>query len=227
MGVLFIVLEHDIALGWVDYQLRLINQYIEMIERDYNHPSIIAWVILNESWGVGNADKDKRMVDYIASMYFLIKSIDPTRLIIDNDGWWHTISDVCTKHFYLDTKLLSKNFDEEKLISYDPIVPDCYLEPYHYNDEPIVYSEIGAYGLDYYGEGTKDFFYQVFNSPEELLTKIKNLLKEFDGRKEWIHGFCYTELYDQFQEINGLLTLDRKPKFPPHKLKKILNDMFY
>ncbi len=211
-----------------DSQLRLMNQYIEMIERDYNHPSIITWVILNEGWGVGNADKDKRMVDYIASMCFLIKSIDPTRIIIDNAGWWHTISDVCTKHFYLDTKLLPKNFDEEKSIkSPDPIVPDCYLEPYHYNDEPIVYSEIGGYGLDYYEKGTKDFFYPVFSSPEELLTKITNLLKEFDRRKEWIHGFCYTELYDQFQEINGLLTFDREPKFPPHKLKEKLDTMFY
>ena len=132
------------------------------------------------------------------------------------------------KHFYLDTKLLPKNFDEEKSIkSPDPIVPDCYLEPYHYNDEPIVYSEIGGYGLDYYEKGTKDFFYPVFSSPEELLTKITNLLKEFDRRKEWIHGFCYTELYDQFQEINGLLTFDREPKFSPHKLKEKLDTMFY
>ena len=52
-------------------------------------------------------------------------------------------------------------------------------------------------------------------------------MKEFDKRKQWIHGFCYTELYDQFQEINGLLTFNREPKFPPSKLKEEIDKLFY
>jgi len=62
---------------------------------------------------------------------------------------------------------------------------------------------------------------------DELFQSLIDLLNEFDKRKNWIQGFCYTELYDQFQEINGLLTLNREPKFPPSKLKTKLDKMFY
>jgi beta-galactosidase len=62
---------------------------------------------------------------------------------------------------------------------------------------------------------------------DDLFEKILNLMGEFDKRKNWIHGFCYTELYDQFQEINGFLTFEREPKFPPSKLKAKLEKMFY
>ncbi|MHA1507383.1 MAG: glycoside hydrolase family 2 protein, partial [Promethearchaeota archaeon] len=64
----------------VKSQLRLINEFIAEIERDYNHPSIIAWVPLNEGWGVSGAEKDPKRGYYTSSLYFLIKSIDSTRL---------------------------------------------------------------------------------------------------------------------------------------------------
>ncbi|MFW9882548.1 MAG: glycoside hydrolase family 2, partial [Candidatus Thorarchaeota archaeon] len=67
----------------------------------------------------------------------------------------------------------------------------------------------------------------LLESGEELLDKTINLFKEFEKRKSWIQGFCYTELYDQFQEINGLLTINRVPKFPPSKLKEHLEKIFY
>ncbi|MFX0070872.1 MAG: glycoside hydrolase family 2 protein [Candidatus Hermodarchaeota archaeon] len=209
-------------------ELRFINQSIEMIERDYNHPSIIAWVLLNEGWGVNNAEKDKRMVDFTVSLYYLIKSIDPTRLIIDDDGWWHTKTDLCTKHFYLPLKFLPKNFNEElKFEGYGRAIPKFYLKPFQYLDEPIIYSEIGGYGLDYDNSSEKKYSYGEYKNAEELFDAVLILLKEFDARKKWIHGFCYTELYDQFQEINGLLTMHRKPKFPPEQLKKELDKLFY
>ena len=208
--------------------LRFITQYVEMIERDYNHPSIIAWVLLNEGWGVNRAEQDKRMVDYTISLYYFIKSIDPTRIIIDDDGWWHTKTDICTKHFYLDISLLPKDFDEERNFKeYKPFIPKFYHEPYEYFNEPIIYSEVGGYGLDFYGN-TKNIFCQgKTKSSKELFERILALLKELDKRKNWIQGFCYTELYDQFQEINGLLTFDRIPKFPIENLKEELNKLFY
>ena len=209
-------------------QVRFFNQYVEMITRDYNHPSIVAWVLLNEGWGVNRAEQDKRMVNYSVSLYYFIKSIDPTRLIIDDDGWWHTKTDICTKHFYLDLKLLPKNYEEEiNFKEYEPFIPKFYLDPFEYSGEPIIYSEIGGFGFDYFQNLKNTFCQAKVRSSDELFEKIVNLLKAFDKRKDWIQGFCYTELYDQFQEINGLLTIDRVPKFLPEKLKKEISKLFY
>ena len=57
------------------------------MERDYNHPSIIAWVPLNESWGVPNIQIDKLQQQHALTMYHLSKSLDPMRPVISNDGW--------------------------------------------------------------------------------------------------------------------------------------------
>lgn len=212
----------------VKSQLRLINEFVAEIERDYNHPSIIAWVPLNEGWGVSGAEKDPKRGYYTSSLYFLIKSIDSTRLIIDDDGWWHTEhNDICTRHFYSTTDLLPATLDEE-ISSHKTSAPKPYLKPSEYKGEPIIYSEIGGFGFDFKEDISKKWGYGgLIEDPEELFEKVLTLLKEFDVRKEWIQGFCYTELYDQFQEINGLLTFDREPKFPPKKLKEKLDAMFY
>ena len=103
-----------------------------------------------------------------------------------------------------------------------------YLKPFSYSDEAIIYSEIGGFGFRLVKGDKKSWGYgNLMGSSEELLLKLITLFVEFDKRKSWIHGFCYTELYDQFQEINGLLTLNRDPKFPPAKLKEELDKMFY
>jgi len=212
----------------VKSQLRLINEFVAEIERDYNHPSIIAWVPLNEGWGVSGAEKDPKRGYYTSSLYFLIKSIDPTRLIIDDDGWWHTEhNDICTRHFYSTTDLLPATLDEE-ISSHKTSVPKPYLKPSEYRGEPIIYSEIGGIGYDFEDKIDRKWGYgRLIEDSEDFFEKVLALLKEFDKRKEWIQGFCYTELYDQFQEINGLLTFEREPKFPPHKLKERLDTMFF
>ena len=212
----------------VKSQLRLINEFVAEVERDYNHPSIIVWVPLNEGWGISGAEKDPKRGFYTSALYFLIKSIDPTRLIIDDDGWWHTENnDVCTRHFYSTTNLLPATLEEE-IRSHKTSAPKTYLKPYEYNGEPIIYSEIGGFGYDFQENIKKKWGYGgLIEDSEGFFESVLALLKEFDARKEWIQGFCYTELYDQFQEVNGLLTFDREPKFPPHKLKERLDNMFF
>ena len=212
----------------VKSQLRLINEFVAEVERDYNHPSIIAWVPLNEGWGVSGAEKDPKRGYYISSLYFLIKSIDSTRLIIDNDGWWHTDNnDACTRHFYRPIDSLPATLDDE-IDSHRTSMEKIYLKPFVYKGEPVIYSEIGGFGYDFKGNVEKKWGYgKLSQDSESFFERVLELLKELDARKEWIQGFCYTELYDQFQEINGLLTFDREPKFPPHKLKECLDTMFF
>lgn len=211
----------------VDSQLRLLNEFVEEIDRDFNHPSIITWVPINESWGVQGSRSDTKRADYTLSLHYLIKSIDPTRLVIDDDGWWHTKTDICTRHFYSEINYLPKLFEDE-LKSHKRGYPKVYLKSFKHNDEPIIYSEIGGFGFCPNNDDNKSWGYgNLMGSSDELYAKVIDLLKEFDKRKSWIHGFCYTELYDQFQEINGLLTFSREPKFPPAKLKEKLDKMFY
>ncbi|MBD3194290.1 MAG: glycoside hydrolase family 2 [Candidatus Lokiarchaeota archaeon] len=209
-------------------QKNFVNEYIEMLERDYNHPSIIAWTLLNEGWGVPGAEFDKKKINYTLMLYNMVKSIDTTRLLIDDDGWYHTKTDLCTKHFYDDIKLLPKEFNEEKEMKYPKDYESpIYIGDHTYHGEPIIYSEIGGFTLDIEGNTDNPFGYGKIESSEDLFDRVLELLKEFDRRKEWISGFCYTELYDQYQEINGLTTFTRVPKFNPEKLKKALESMFY
>jgi len=211
----------------VKSQLNLLNEFVEEIERDFNHPSIIVWVPLNEGWGVPGAEKSPKRAFYIRSLSFLIKSIDPTRLVVDNDGWWHTdATDICTRHFYANVNKLPKSLEDE-INNHEQPNRKAYLNPYRYNNEPIIYSEIGGYGYDVNDIIANGWGYgKRLKNQEGFFVKILQLFKEFEKRKSWIQGFCYTELYDQFQEVNGLLTINREPKFPPAKLKKLLEKMF-
>ncbi|MFW9824700.1 MAG: glycoside hydrolase family 2 protein [Candidatus Thorarchaeota archaeon] len=211
----------------LDSQKRLVNEFVTEIERDFNHPSIITWVPINESWGVYGSKGLEKRASFTHSLYNIIKSIDSTRLVVDDDGWWHTITDICTRHFYEDLRELPKSFEDE-LESHKKALPKVYLKPFGYAEEPIIYSEIGGFGYDLHNKLDKKWGYgNLLEDQEKLFQKVLNLLLEFDKRKSWLHGFCYTELYDQFQEINGLLTFDREPKFPPAKLKEELDKLFY
>jgi hypothetical protein len=212
----------------IESQCRFLNQYLEMIDHDFNHPSIIVWTLLNEGWGVPGAEYDQQKIDYTLSLFHLIKSVDPTRLVIDDDGWYHTQTDICTKHFYWDPEKLPKSYEEEKNMTYPQKgYPSIYIGNYKYEGEPIIYSEVGGYVFDYFGTFKNPVGFNKSSSEEELLNKIIKLLEELNRRKKWIHGFCYTELYDQFQEVNGLLTMERIPKFSPKRLKAVLDNLFY
>ena len=78
----------------------LINEWLHAVKQNYNHPSIITWVPINESWGVPNISTSKEQQNFVNGLYYLTKSIDNTRPVISNDGWEHTISDIITIHDY-------------------------------------------------------------------------------------------------------------------------------
>jgi hypothetical protein len=69
-----------------DYVSRFTAEWIQVVDRDYNHPSVIMWVPINESWGVPNL-LDSRQQNHLKALYTLTKSLDATRPVVDNDGW--------------------------------------------------------------------------------------------------------------------------------------------
>ena len=87
-----------------EYVARFTAEWEELVARDYNHPSIVAWVPINESWGVPQILTDPVQQAHAKAMYQLVKSLDPMRPVVDNDGWEHTDqTDLMTIHDYART----------------------------------------------------------------------------------------------------------------------------
>jgi hypothetical protein len=99
-----------------------------------------------------------------------------------------------------------------------------------YRGQPVILSEVGGFltippGL---AEEERDMLYQFYGSvstPEELLAKYRDLLKGI-ASLTFLAGFCYTQLTDIEQELNGLLTYDRQPKLAPESVAEINREMF-
>lgn len=82
---------------------------LEFIRRDFNHPCIITWVPLNESWGVQQIVANERQRMTASMLYYMTKAADGTRLCSGNDGWEQAHTDICGLHDYHSTKEILKN----------------------------------------------------------------------------------------------------------------------
>lgn len=212
-----------------DYAQRFTQEWMEAVERDYNHPSVIMWVPINESWGTPNL-RDPQQQWHLKSNYWLTKSLDPTRPVIDNDGWEHVdTTDLFAIHDYVrDGELLWQKYkDLGKPGTKVPNVGRRTLAPGNeYNGSPILLSEFG--GIAYIAPGSdvpSDAwgYAGVEKSPEAVLFRLRSLYDAI-AKIPAFGGVCYTQLTDVEQEINGLLTYDRKMKFDAAQVKAI-NDL--
>ncbi|HMM00117.1 MAG TPA: glycoside hydrolase family 2 TIM barrel-domain containing protein [Bacilli bacterium] len=202
-----------------------INDWKRIVARDYNHPSIIAWIPLNESWGVPDISYDKSQQQFSVDIVNTIKEMDPTRLVVSNDGWEQTIGDLCCIHNYnhgqrsdeeKQRKFSNDISSVEKLIASTPAKKKIYADGYAYKGQPIILSEFG--GIAY--NSNNGWGYTSVKNSNELLeeyARIIDAVKNSSG----LAGFCYTQLTDVQQEINGLLTFDRKYKIKPNKVRKV------
>ncbi len=202
---------------------RITREWIDAINRDCNHPSIIIWVPINESWGVPNLAEPTQQA-HLKAMYYLTKSLDPTRLVIDNDGWEHTdCTDLFAIHDYTKTgpELLERFNGAPRGTLPLPKYGKMYLAPgQKYNGTPLFLSEFGGVGYvlpkDVTGIPINSWGYAGVEPTEETaVNRISGLYKAI-AKIPAIMGVCYTQLYDVEQEINGLLTYDRRDKFDPN-----------
>ena len=139
-----------------EYVRNFTNEWIETVERDYNHPSVIMWTPINESWGVPDL-RDPAQQDHLKALYRLTKSIDRTRPVIDNDGWEHTdLTDLFAFHDYSRTgELLYERYKD--LGKPGAAIPPAHLAlmlpGFEYNGSPFYLSEFG--GIGYIPPGTE------------------------------------------------------------------------
>ena len=93
------------------------REWFLALEQQRNHPCILTWVPFNESWGIEEILTDKIVQDFVNDIYNKTKKLDPTRLVVTNDGWEHTVSDILTIHHYEQ--------DGKKLHSYYDTIPSA------------------------------------------------------------------------------------------------------
>jgi hypothetical protein len=156
--------------------------------------------------------------------------------VIDNDGWEHTdITDICAIHDYTPSaeKLSSRYQETLKSGQLPPKVwidKPLFARGSRYRGQPIVLSEVGGFLAipEDIPPEKRDLlyrFYDSFQKPEELLEKYRDLMKGI-ASLEFLAGFCYTQLTDIEQEMNGLLTYDRKPKVDAEAIAAIHAELF-
>ena len=211
------------------YVERFTREWMEAVERDYNHPSIVIWVPINESWGVPNLS-DSRQQNHLKALYTLTRSLDSTRLVVDNDGWEHSdLTDLFALHDYTRSgDLLYERYkDLGKPGARVPNNARAALAPgFAYNGTPFYLSEFG--GIAFIPPGhevpKESWGYSgVEKTADAALERLRGLYNAIARVPAW-SGLCYTQLTDVEQEVNGLMTYDRKPKFDVKVIRQI-NEM--
>lgn len=211
---------------------RLMIEWKDIIKRDYNHPSIITWVPINESWGVPNIAFDRQQQHFSQAMYHYLHTLDCTRLVISNDGWAATETDIVAIHNYAHGRseeiqkyecFAETLKTKENLIHRHSSPWPVFAEGFTYGSQPIMLTEYGGIGYDV--SGKSGWGYTSVETEEELLRDYKRVMDAVYASKA-LWGYCYTQITDVEQEINGLLTYDRKPKCRLEEIRKI-NDGYH
>jgi hypothetical protein len=191
----------SVAFAEHDYAMR------EMIERDYNHPAIFAWVAYNEAWGLlTKVDKDETIlpatVERVIHSVQLAKQLDPTRLVEDNSpccGHGHTVTDLNSWHNYLP------GWEWERHLA---MIDDSthagsswnFERGYTQAHQPMFNSEFGNVWGYKGSTGDVDWSWDY------------HLAVNAFRRHPKLSGWLYTELDDVINEWNGYWRADRSEK---------------
>lgn len=186
-----------------------------------NHPSVICWLLFNETWGVSEIKTDVNEQQFVERAYETVRALD-SRPIITNDGWHHLNSDILSLHEYeQDPELFTKEYAEKDYVVSRKVINvntygNAFAKGYRYGGQPIMISEYGGIAIAGegwgYGAGAADI--------EDYETRVRKIVGAIDGI-DYLSGCCYTQLTDVQQEVNGLLTADRVPKIPLERVCEI------
>ena len=125
--------------------------FIRMVDRDWNHPSIIAWTLINENWGTDLARNPEHR-RWLAEFYHEAKQIDPYRLIVDNsacEGNMHVAGDLDDFHWYKAIPDHAAGWDEW-VADFASRPAWAWAQDYAHErrpDLPLTISEFGNWGL--------------------------------------------------------------------------------
>ena len=195
-------------------------EWLEELERDFSHPSLIGWCPFNETW---DKDRHPQCNLFIDSIYDITKVYDRTRPVIANSGSWPTSrSDTNDVHDYeQDPKKFATYYEGaergeilDQLKRADP-------NRQHFNPAlPVFVSEYGGIKWVMEEDASAWGYGESVKSEEEFFQRLEGLTDVL-LQNRGIFGFCYTQLTDVEQEQNGVLTYDRRFKFDPERFAAI------
>ena len=178
---------------------------------------------VNESWGVPNIYGDKRQQQFTEAVYAVTKTYDLYRPVIVNDGWEHTVSDIITLHDYdcSGESMIARYGKDLGAILRNEISHNNYryafASGYGYRGQPVIISEYGGVAI----EGGDGWGYNGKVKDGDACAQRIASLTEAIKSMDIVSGYCYTQLTDVQQEINGLLNADRSPKVSLDKISRI------
>ena len=174
----------------------------EQVERDYNHPSIYAWVNFNETWGLfTDGVYNEETQEWVRAMYHLTKGLDPSRLVEDQSACHrdHVESDINSWHSYLPGYLWEKEIE----LYADSTYPGSHFNYIGNNtqtDAPMINSECGNVWGYVGSAGDCDYTWDY------------HIMIDAFRRHPKCAGWLYTEHHDVINEWNGYVKYDRSPK---------------
>ena len=204
-----------------------VSQWLEVLARDYSHPSIVGWCPLNET-SQPMGDHFSVLDDVTRAMFLATKAVDSTRPVLDASGYSHRVpeTDVYDCHDYEQDPIAFAAHHAglahgEAFVNSDPLRPDrTWSVPYR--GQPFFVSEFG--GIRWNAEGREDDEAWGYGADPQSLDEF---YARFHGLcsalldNPYIFGYCYTQLTDVFQEQNGVYTFDRKSKFALARLSAV------
>ena len=163
-----------------------------------NHPSIVYWTIFNEGWGQFES----------SAAYEKLRKLDDTRWIDSTSGWFR-----CGKT------------DVESI--------HCYFKKYRFRQDakPVVLSEFGGYAHGVAGHvfnTEKSYGYGACPNLDDLGDRVEKLYRDeiIPAVKQGLCASVYTQVSDVEDEINGLMTYDRKvEKLTPERMMPIAMEL--
>lgn len=186
---------------------RMLSEWLEVLERDFSHPSIVGWCPFNETNSLQNPE-------LLRMIYRATKAVDATRPVIDTSGYVHVETDIYDSH----------NYEQDPIkfaATYDPFrASDLVYQNYpkhdiSYDGQPYFCSE---YGGIWWNPGQTDAQSWGYGdrprTVEQFLDRYRRLTETLLFNPN-MFAFCYTQLTDVEQEVNGLYTYQRTPKFDP------------
>ncbi|WP_188894799.1 glycoside hydrolase family 2 protein [Microlunatus endophyticus] len=205
----------------------VITQWLEVVSRDYNHPSLIGWCPTNETWQP-LMDKITVLDDVTRGMFLATKAADHSRPVLDASGYSHRVpeTDVYDSHDYeQEPDKFAAN--QAGLAQDKPYTNDWNGRTISlpYTGQPYFVSEFGGIwwnpdrtnvqGTDRneswgYGDRVVDEegFQERFAGLTAALLDDPNMF-----------GYCYTQLTDVFQEENGIYRFDRSEKLDVSRVR--------